>query len=210
MKKLTFEEHISEAFSFSFKNFLQIYLLIFLGFLVFVLSGITVIGILLWPALSLGILKSLIDLRRTGSYSYGKNIFIGFKDGKWWKSLLMYIIVLTLTVIGYLLLILPGIYIQIALIFSFFLLADNSTEVIKTLGRSRQLVHNQGWWKIFFVIYLIPFLLSILTFPLEFLGNVGVILLFLIYVAFYPFLICLSLVAYENAVSTFEDTSIKD
>ena len=66
----------------------------------------------------------------------------------WWKTLLYTLIMIIGVAIGYILLIIPGIYLSIAWSFGFYLVIDKDMTPLDALQKSRELVHQVGFWKI--------------------------------------------------------------
>ena len=77
---------------------------------------------------------------------------------------LVYILVAILTSIGFLLLIIPGIYLAVAYSFSLMLIADKDMHIWEALETSRKAV-TKRWFAIFglLIVLVVAFLLSLLT-----------------------------------------------
>ena len=111
----------------------------------------------------------------------------GFQNGMWWKSLLLIIISALGISIGYLFLIIPGIYLSVAWLLVWFLIVDKDISVTESFGQSRALVHSLGFWRVFGVqiltgiglqvIVLIPFV--------NILGFFAIPFYLMLYVAIY-------------------------
>ena len=115
----------------------------------------------------------------------------------WWKSLAFFVLYVLGVLVGFILIILPGIYLIIAWLLGFYLLIDKGMGPMQALGKSRELVHKLGLWKVF-VIFFGLYIAQNLLFLIPFLGVI--IYLFLI-----PFILMVYIALYENAVSASEE-----
>ncbi len=86
-----------------------------------------------------------------------KTLFEGFKS-KYFKIVLANLIVVALAVIGFVLLIIPGIIILVRLAFVPFLVMDKDLEPMQAVERSWQLTRGHGW-KIFWMAVISFFIL---------------------------------------------------
>jgi hypothetical protein len=96
-------------------------------------------------------------------------LFEGFRS-KYFKIVLANLIVFTLSVIGFILLIVPGIIILCRLAFVPFLVMDKDMDPMQAVEKSWQLTHGHGW-KIFFM-GIISFFIIIAGFIALFVGLV--------------------------------------
>ena len=94
------------------------YWTIFFNFLIYVLliviASITVIGLLIVPSLAVGLVRFTIRAGRGEEVDVGDSLSWGFKDGMWWKSLVFCVIATIGIIIGFILLIIPGLYLSMA------------------------------------------------------------------------------------------------
>ncbi len=81
----------------------------------------------------------------------------------WWKTLLYSLIMIIGVAIGYILLIIPGIYLSIAWSFGFYLVIDKDMTPLDALQKSRELVHQVGFWKILRILTIIVGVLGMFT-----------------------------------------------
>ena len=109
----------------------------------------------------------------------------------WWKTLLYSLIMIIGVAIGYVLLIIPGIYLSIAWSFGFYLVIDKDMTPLDALQKSRELVHQVGFWKILILTIIVGVLGILQIIPV--LGG-------LLYVLMYPFVSMLIPAVYENAI----------
>jgi hypothetical protein len=96
-------------------------------------------------------------------------LFEGFKS-KYFKIVLANLIVFALAVIGFILLIVPGIIVLCRLVFVPFLVMDKDLEPMQAVERSWQLTRGHGW-KIFFM-GVISFFIIIAGFVALFVGVI--------------------------------------
>ncbi|MDG0978277.1 MAG: hypothetical protein P8O79_00990 [Halieaceae bacterium] len=160
--------------------------------LAIVVAAITVIGILVIPALIAGWIHFLLASARGQEASFGASFSAGFADGMWWKSLFLVVVLTAGIMIGFMLLLIPGIYLSVVWYYAMYLLVDKKMDIFETLQTSRKLVHDQGFWKIFGVLLVINIVNSFLSA----IPVIGLAALFLI-----PFIMMIFVTMYENAIS---------
>lgn len=144
------------------------------------------------PALITGYCKFLLKVTRGEEVVIADSFSEGFKNGMWWKTLLYSLIMIIGVAIGYILLFIPGIYLSIAWSFGFYLVIDKNMTPLDALQKSRELVHQVGFWKIL-ILTIIVGVLGIL----QIIPVLGVLL----YILMYPFISMLIPAVYENAIS---------
>ena len=96
-----------------------------------------------------------------------------------------------MSLVGFFLLILPGLYLSTAWILGFYLLVDKGMLPLEALGKSRELVHQLGFWTIFVIVVG----LGIATQLIAIIPFLGLLLIFLL-----PFIIMIYVAIYENAI----------
>lgn len=152
MKEIKAEEYFLIGFELGKRN----YWTIFFNFLIFIVvcfcAAITVVGILILPAIVVGFIKFLLKTARGEEVDVGDSLSAGFKNGMWWKALLFSIIYIVGIALGLMLLIAPGLYLITAWALGIYLLVDKEMLPTEALGKSRELVHQLGFWKIFVVV----------------------------------------------------------
>jgi len=94
--------------------------------------------------------------------------------------------------LGFLLLIIPGVYLSVVWALAVYLLVDKKLLPTDALGQSKDLVHQLGFWKVFVIIFLI----SIGTQLVSLLPFLGIIILLFIM----PFTSMIYVAVYENAI----------
>jgi uncharacterized membrane protein len=169
--------------------------------LAIVVAAITVIGILIIPALIAGLIHFLLASARGQEPGFGSSVSAGFAEGMWWKSLFLVIVLIVGLMIGFMLLIIPGIYLSVVWFYAFYLLVDKKMDIFETLQTSRKLIHQQGFWKIFGVLLVINIVNSVLSaIPL-----VSLAALFLV-----PFIMMIYVTMYQNAIGEDSDDEVPD
>jgi len=76
------------------------------------------------------------------------------------KLALAAVIIYVMTIIGFLLLILPGIYLSIAYVFTLPLIADKGMDVWEAMELSRKAV-TKHWFKVFFVMFILSMIMGL-------------------------------------------------
>ena len=200
MKEIRAEEYFSIGFELGKRN----YWTIFFNFLIYavlcVCASITVVGIFIVPAILVGFIKVLLKAARGEEVDVGAFLSAGFKNGMWWKALLFSIIYLVGIVLGLMLFIAPGLYLSTVWVLGIYLLVDKDMLPTEALGKSRELVHQLGFWKVFVVVIG----LAIATNLTSIIPFLGLVIFFLM-----PFIVMIYVAIYENAIgnplaSTYE------
>jgi len=143
------------------------------------------------PTLFVGFTKFLLKAARGEEVDVGDSLSEGFKNGMWWKALLFFVLATFGIIVGFLLLILPGLYLSTAWVLGFYLLVDKAMNPLEALAKSRELVHRLGFWKIFVIVIGLGIgtqLISVIPF-------MGWVLMFL-----QPFISMIYIAIYENAI----------
>ena len=198
MKEIKAEEYFLIGFELGKRN----YWTIFFNFLIFIVvcfcAAITVVGILILPAIVVGFIKFLLKTARGEEVDVGDSLSAGFKNGMWWKALLFSIIYIVGIALGLMLLIAPGLYLLTVWALGFYLLVDKEMLPKEALGKSRELVHQLGFWKIFAVVI-------VLTITTELSSIFPILGLFVIFLM--PFIMMTYIAVYENAIGNPLTTS---
>ena len=191
MKEIRAEEYFSIGFGLGKKE----YWTIFFNFLIYgilaICASITVVGIFVVPAIFVGFIKFTLKAARGEEVDIGDSLSVGFKNGMWWKALLFWIIYLVGIIIGFVLFIAPGLYLATVWLLGIFLLVDKDMLPTEALGKSRELVHQLGFWKIF-AVYIG---LTIATNLISIIPFLGLVIFFLM-----PFIVMIYVAIYENAI----------
>ena len=191
MKEIRAEEYFSIGFELGKRN----YWTIFFNFLIYavlcVCASITVVGIFIVPAILVGFIKVLLKAARGEEVDVGDSLSVGFKNGMWWKALLFSIIYIVGIVLGLMLFIAPGLYLSTVWVLGIYLLVDKDMLPTEALGKSRELVHQLGFWKVFVVVIG----LAIATNLTSIIPFLGLVIFFLM-----PFIMMIYIAVYENAI----------
>ena len=187
---------IEEFFSEGFKLAKPEYWTIIFNCLIYLIVGIvalfSVVGWLALPSLVAGFTRFTLRAARGSEVDVGDSMSWAFKDGMWSKSL-VYGLVSTLGIlIGFILLIIPGLYLIAAWALGWFLLVEERIRPMEALARSRELVHEIGFWKVFITIIV----LQIGTQLIQLIPYVGPLLLLFLY----PLIVMVYVSIFEHAI----------
>ena len=147
------EEFFSEGLRLAKPEYWTIFFNFLIYFILIVIALVTVIGLLIVPSLAVGLVRFTIRVGRGEEVDVGDSLSWGLKDGMWRKSLVFCVIATIGMIIGFMLLILPGLYLSAAWFLGIYLLVDKGLAPMEALGKSRELVHEVGFWKVFIIIF---------------------------------------------------------
>ena len=185
----------AEYFSIGFELAKKKYWIIFFNFLIYLIVGIcasiTVVGLLVVPAIFASFIKFLLKAARGEEVDVGDSFSEGFKDGMWWKALFFTLIYSAGIIMGTVLFVAPGLYLATAWFLGIYLLVDKNMPPEEALGKSRKLVHQLGFWKVF-VVYMC---LSIAMWIISVIPFLNLIIFFLM-----PFVMIIYVAIYENSI----------
>ena len=191
----TIEKALHGGFNAAKDNYITIWVNGFLAGLASLLAAITIVGILIIPAIWGGYIESLLRIRRGEDVKIGSFFKAGFKH--WGSLFILFFLSFLALMFGFLLLIVPGIYLMIAWYFILYVKLDNpELTSFEVFGKSKALVSNIGWWNVF-LLYLI------LSIPL---ALIDTFTLNLASLAFFPFLSMIQLEAYYLSLKEIENT----
>ena len=187
---------VEEFFSEGFRLAKPEYWTIIFNCLIYLIVGIvaifSIVGWLALPSLVAGFTRFTLRAARGSEVDVGDSMSWAFKDGMWSKSL-VYGLVSTLGIlIGFLLLIIPGLYLMAAWALGWFLLVEERIRPMEALARSRELVHEIGFWKVFITIIV----LQIGTQLIQLIPYVGPLLLLFLY----PLIVMVYVSIFEHAI----------
>ena len=191
MKEIRAEEYFSIGFELGKRQYWTIFFNILVYVIIAIVASITVVGLLIVPAILVGLTKFLLKSARGEKVDVGDSLSEGFNNGMWWKALLYYIIYIVAIIIGFMLFIAPGLYLATAWFLGIYLLVDKSMSPEEALGKSRELVHQLGFWKVF-VVYIC---LSIAMWIISVIPFLNLIIFFLM-----PFVMMIYVAIYENSI----------
>ncbi len=154
------EKALYGGFNFAKSNYVLIWVNGFIAVCATVLASVTIIGLLVVPAIWAGFTESLLRIRRGEEVKMGVFFKAGFNQ---WGSFFILVLLLALGIIvGFALLIIPGIYLLVAWYFVLYLKIDNSEMSISdSFRKSMDLVTEAGWFKIFLFVLIINVPVSI-------------------------------------------------
>ena len=156
----TLKKALNNGFNFGKSNYVLIFVNGLIAVCATVLASVTIIGLLVVPAIWAGFTESLLRIRRGEEVKMGVFFKAGFNQ---WGSFFILVLLLALGIIvGFALLIIPGIYLLVAWYFVLYLKIDNSEMSISdSFGKSMDLVTEAGWFKIFLFVLIINVPVSI-------------------------------------------------
>lgn len=156
----TLKKALNNGFNFGKSNYVLIFINGLIAVCATILSSVTIIGLLVVPAIWAGFTESLLRIRRGEEVKMGVFFKAGFNQ---WGSFFILVLLLALGIIaGFALLIIPGIYLLVAWYFVLYLKIDNSEMSISdSFGKSMDLVTEAGWLKIFLFVLILSVPVSI-------------------------------------------------
>jgi len=200
MKEIRSGEYFSIGFELGKRNYWTIFFNYLIYAVLCICAGITIVGIFILPAILVGFVRFLLKAARGEDVEIGDSLSAGFKNGMWWKALSFSIIYIVGITLGFMLLIAPGLYLLTGWAIGFYLLVDKEMLPQEALSKSRELVHQLGFWKIFVVVITLAIITGITSiFP--------ILDLFVIFLM--PFLMMTQTAVYENAISNSSTTAIE-
>ena len=181
----TIKKGIQGGIDITNSNYVVIWANGIIAFLASFFAAITIIGILAIPAIWIGYIESLLRIRRGGKVDFGAFFKVGFKQ--WWPLFVLVLLMFLGILAGYMLLIIPGVYLSVAWMFATYLKIDRDISISDAFGESRRLVSNSGWWLLFLYVLLLGVAVQILTL---------IPILNLVYIFVFPYFIMMQLEAY--------------
>ena len=182
------EEFFSAGFRLAKPEYWTIFFNCIIYVLLMIISAVTLIGLLIVPSLIAGLMRFTIRVARGEEVDVGDSLSWGFKNGMWLKSLIFFVIYTLGLIIGFLLLIIPGLYLSAAWALGFYLLIDKGLSPLDALGKSRELVHKVGFWKVFIAVLVLQIGIQLISL----IPVIGIIvtlflipLVYMVYVAIY-------------------------
>ena len=125
-----------------------------------IVAGITIIGIVFIPAFFGGYVESLIQISRGKKTEIAKFFGVGMNQ---FGTLLGAAILLCLGIgIGYMLFIIPGIYLTVKWLFVPYIIVDKKVGVSNAFKQSSDMVKGR-WWEVFTLWLLLKILASVLA-----------------------------------------------
>ena len=189
MQDISIEQYFSRGIEMAKSNYWPSFISIILLMVFCFFAAISIIGILFIPALMAGYYKYLLSVARGEEKGIMESWSFGFKNGMWWKSLLMGIMYGLGILFGFLLFIIPGIFLATVWLLAWFVLVDRDVLPTQALGKSYELVQMLGFWKVFGVYILLTLGIQILSI----IPIVNILALFAL-----PFVMMVYVAIYEN------------
>ena len=186
---MTFEQYFSTTYREVVKNYFPLLLASIVFNLLMILSFVFIIGLIIWPAISVASLHYILNYARNGNTDIGASLSQAFKNGAWlriWPFAILYILAISF---GFIALIIPGIYLTYRYAFSAYFIVDQGSGSLDGMGESAKLLHGIGFWKIF-GIFVVIYIIQQLFLAIPVIGWIGFILLqpFLWYIYALPYI----------------------
>ena len=195
---------VEEFFSEGFRLAKPEYWTIIFNCLIYLIVGIvalfSVVGWLALPSLAAGFTRFTLRAARGEEVDVGDSMSWAFKDGMWSKSLVYGVVSSLGILIGFILLIIPGLYLMAAWVLGWFLIVEERIRPMEALARSRELVHEIGFWKVFITIIVLQIGIQLISL----IPIIGALLLLFLY----PLIVMVYVAIYEHA--TKRDTQAID
>tara|TARA_Y100001970_G_C14237699_1_gene862917 strand:+ start:1392 stop:1997 length:606 start_codon:yes stop_codon:yes gene_type:complete len=193
---------IDRAFDQGFKIAAERYGVVLLNFIILaimlLISMVTIIGLILWPAFIGGFYGSLVRIGRGDPAQIGDFFKIGFdKFGPLLGAMILYFLGI---VVGLMFLLIPGIYLMVTWFFVPYLIVDKNLPVTEAFSESMNLIHKKvGWWKTF-GLFCIMLLISIGLEIIGFIPFIGIVISILGTIFLAPFLYMVYAIYYIDSV----------
>ena len=158
--KKTFNEQLNQIVPVVANTIIALFLI--------VLSAITIIGLLLIPAIWGGYILSITQISRGENVKIGKFLSSGFN--RFGAMLGAMIIVCIGVVLGLLCFIIPGIYLMVRWVFVPYIIMNTDCEISDAFRISGEMV-NGRWWEIFVMFLCVEVIEGMLTWT-----GIGIIL----------------------------------
>ena len=191
MKDLKIKEYFTIGIEMAKKNYWLIFFRFIITFILCVVAAFTIIGLLFIPALIGGLYKFMLRAARGESEGIMDSWLYGFQNGMWWKTLLLMIILFFGVFLGFLMLLIPGIYLSTVWLLAWFFLVDKDMLPTESLGQSREYVHSMGFWKVFGVY-------ALLTIGIQIISVIPIVNILSLFAL--PFYLMIFVAVYENAI----------
>ena len=125
-----------------------------------VVCGITVVGLLAVPGIVGGYVESMLRAIRGQDQAIGRFISAGFVNGRWQQLLGIGVLHSIGTAFGFMLLVIPGLYLNIVWTFVWIYAVDKKTKVIESFTLSRKLVHADSNFSVVTLVMIFSLIVS--------------------------------------------------
>lgn len=146
-KSVSYEELFSAAWS-SMRSNLALIAGLSLVYLLGIgmISFIPAVGWMLSGPFTAGYIRSLLRIRANEQLDY-KDLFWGFMEiNRFIHLVLVSFLASALTIIGFICLIIPGIYLMVATMFSTQVMVLQNVDAVEAIKKSMALVRGRWWW----------------------------------------------------------------
>ena len=125
-----------------------------------VVCVVTVVGLLVVPGIVGGYVESMLRAIRGQDQAIGRFIRAGFVNGRWQQLLGIWVLYSIGTVFGFVLLVIPGLYLSIVWTFVWIYAVDKKTGVIESFTLSRKLVHADSNFSVVTLVMIFSLIVS--------------------------------------------------
>lgn len=119
----------------------------------------SLLALILYFTFYMGLIKQIDSTAKGKQITFKEVLSCGFK--KVLPAIGVFVLTVIAVAIGFMLLIIPGIYLSIALFFSLYLIVTDNLGVMDSLKESMQLV-SKHWWRTFFLLIITGLIISLL------------------------------------------------
>ena len=186
------EEFFSEGFRLAKSEYWTIFFNCLIYFIIGIVAAVSIIGWFALPSLVAGFTRFTLRAARGAEVDVGDSMSWAFKDGMWSKSLVYGVVSSLGILIGFILLIIPGLYLMAAWVLGWFLIVEERIRPMEALARSRELVHEIGFWKVFITIIVLQIGIQLISL-IPYVDSL--LLLFL-----YPLIVMVYVAIYEHTI----------
>ena len=161
----TTDDVLKVAFQQAYRAFLDKPFTIFANTALFlvavVICGVTVVGLVAVPGIVGGYVESMLRAIRGQDQAIGRFLKVGFINGRWRQLLGIWVMQSIGTVFGFMLLVLPGLYLSIVWTFVWIYAVDKKTKVIESFTLSRKLVHADTNFSVVTLVMIFSLIVSL-------------------------------------------------
>ena len=122
--------------------------------------AVTLVGLFAIPAIAGGYVESMLRALRGQDQAIGRFVLAGFANGRWRQLLGIGFLYSIGTVCGFILLVIPGLYLSIVWTFVWIYAVDKKTGVIESFSLSRKLVHADSNFSIVTLVMIFSLIVS--------------------------------------------------
>ena len=126
-----------------------------------IVCAVSVVGVFAIPAIVGGYVESMLRALRGQDQATGRFISAGFANGRWRQLLGICVLYVIGTLCGFILLVIPGLYLSIVWTFVWIYAVDKKTGVIESFSLSRKLVHTDSNFSLVTLVMIFSLIVSL-------------------------------------------------